>query len=119
VERRGVEENRHRQWWRRWLSYFRWLLFCPFWGDGALRVLQLDVLNNKGETLPSGSRVTPTALARPLRILALPSFENLMSLCVPRVNEGAETLLAALVAQRRDLEDVVDSLQTVHYFEDG
>jgi hypothetical protein len=42
-----------------------------------------------------------------------------MSLCAPRVNEGAETLLAALVAQRRDLEDVVDSLQTVHYFEDG
>jgi hypothetical protein len=34
-------------------------------------------------------------------------LENLMSLCAPRVNKGAEILLAA-AAQGRDLEDVVD-----------
>ena len=64
------------------------------------------------DTLPLGPRVTLTALARistPLRILALPSFENLISLCAPRINEGVETLLTALAAaRRRDLDDVVD-----------
>ena len=56
--------------------------------------------------------MTLTALARistPLRILALPSFENLISLCAPRINEGVDTLLTALAAaRRRDLDDVVD-----------
>jgi hypothetical protein len=64
--------------------------------------------------------VTLTALARistPLRILALPSFENLISLCAPRVNKGVETLLTALAAaRRRDLDDVVDRRCIVLFF---
>lgn len=54
--------------------------------------------------IPFGPRVTLTALARtstPLRMLALPSFENLISLCAPRASTG-------FAARRRDLEEVVD-----------
>ena len=38
-------------------------------------------------------------------MLALPSFENLISLCAPRVSAGFAALAAA---RRRDLEEVVD-----------
>ena len=58
--------------------------------------------------IPLGPRVTLTALARtstPLRMLALPSFENLISLCAPLVREGC---LALAAARRRDREEVVD-----------
>ena len=64
--------------------------------------------------------MTLTALARtstPLRILALPSFENLISLCAPRVNEGVYTLLVAFAAaRRRDLDDAVDRRCIVSFF---
>ena len=75
---------------------------------------------NAKTLLPLGPRVTLTALARistPLRILALPSFENLISLCAPRTNEGVDTLLTALAAaRRRDLDDVVDRRCIVTFF---
>jgi hypothetical protein len=38
-------------------------------------------------------------------MLALPSFENLISLCAPRVSAGFAALAAA---RRRDLDEVVD-----------
>jgi hypothetical protein len=49
-----------------------------------------------------------TALARtstPLRMLALPSLENLISLWAPRASTGFAALTAA---RRRDLDDAVD-----------
>lgn len=52
---------------------------------------------------PFGPRVTLTAFAStstPLRMLALPSFENLISLWAPRASEGT--------ALRRDLAEEVD-----------
>ena len=67
----------------------------------------------KGEELkgapgiPFGPKVTLTAFARtstPFRMLARPSFENLISLCAPRTNEG----LAFAAARRRALEEVLE-----------
>ena len=51
-----------------------------------------------------GPRVTETALARtstPLRMEALPSLENLISLCAPRFKTG----FAAFAALRRTAEE--------------
>ena len=65
---------------------------------------------------PLGPSVTLTAFARtstPLRMLALPSFENLISLCAPRVSAGLAALAAA---RRRDLDEVVDR-RCIFFFE--
>ena len=55
-----------------------------------------------------------------MRILALPSFENLISLYAPRVNEGVETSLVALAAaQRRDAVDWYIFLREVVRAQEG
>jgi len=72
---------------------------------------RVKIYNAGAKFLPSspfGPSVTLTAFARtstPLRMLALPSFENLISLCAPRESAGFAALAAA---RRRDLEEVVD-----------
>ena len=68
--------------------------------------MDASMFNNFADS-PLGPRVTLTALARtstPFRIPALPSLENLISLCAPRVSKG----WAVLAAGRIERADVVE-----------
>lgn len=59
--------------------------------------------------VPLGPKVTLTASARtstPFRMLARPSFENLMSLCAPRASTGCFALTAA---RRRARDEVAET----------
>jgi hypothetical protein len=64
--------------------------------------------------VPFGPSVTLTASARmstPLRMAARPSFENLISLCAPRVSAGVER--AAFAAARRSAREDVFEMECI------
>lgn len=63
---------------------------------------------NMAGHIPLGPNVTLTASARtstPLRMLARPSFENLMSLCAPLASVGCFALAAARRRAREEVEE--------------